>query len=259
MTTRIKEDEYEKKINITGQKFSCDEVDKSIPKPLPQAGGFGILIVGKPGMGKTSLVLSLICKQGKAFNKKFDKVFIFSPSMITMEDDPFELIPGDQKYDCASFENITEVLETIKDSGEKVLLILDDCISEIRGKGRGEVEGLLEKIFFNRRHLCGAGGSCSIIATSQTYNKISPKLRKTASQIVFYKNLHKKELDSIFDEMILIPKKEFYDVCKYIYKKKHDFMYIDTTKEPSRMLHRNFNPLSISSPNIPDEDFEFDS
>ena len=137
-----------------------------------------------------------------------------------MEDDPFELIPGDQKYDCASFENITEVLDTMKDSGEKSLLILDDCISEIRGKGRGEVEGLLEKIFFNRRHLCGAGGSCSIIATSQTYNKISPKLRKTASHIVFYKNLHKKELDSIFDEMILIPKKEFYDVCKYIYKKK---------------------------------------
>ena len=151
--TRIREEEYEKKINITGQKFSCDDVDKSIPKPLPQAGGFGILIVGKPGMGKTSLVLSLICKQGKAFNKKFDKVFIFSPSMITMEDDPFELIPGDQKYDCASYENITDVLETIKDSGEKVLLVLDDCISEIRGKGRGEVEGLLEKIFFNRRHL----------------------------------------------------------------------------------------------------------
>ena len=59
--------------------------------------------------------------------------------------------------------------------------------------------------------------------------------------------------------MILIPKKEFYDVCKYIYKKKHDFMYIDTTREPSRMLHKNFNPLSISSPNIPAEDFEFDS
>ena len=112
------------------------------------------------------------------------------------------------------------------------------------------MEGLLEKICFNRRHLCGAGGSCSIIATSQTNNKISPKLRKTASQIVFYKNLHKKELDSIFDEMILIPKKEFYDVCQYIYKRKHDFMFLDTTQQPHKMIHRNFNPLNITSPNI---------
>ena len=256
--TRIREEEYEKKINITGQKFSCDAVDKSIPKPLPQAGGFGLLIIGKPGMGKTSLILSLICKKGKAFNRKFDRVFIFSPSLITMEDDPFETIPGDQKYESASTENIEDVLDTIKDSGEKVLLVLDDCISEILGKGRGEVEGLLEKIFFNRRHLCGAGGSCSIIATSQTYNKISPKLRKTASQIVFYKNLHKKELDSIFDEMILIPKKEFYDVCQYIYKRKHDFMYLDTSLDPHKMIHRNFNPLNITSPNI-SQDFEFDN
>ena len=256
--TRIREEEYEKKINITGQKFSCDAVDKSIPKPLPQAGGFGLLIIGKPGMGKTSLILSLICKQGKCCNRKFDRVFIFSPSLITMEDDPFETIPDDQKYESASTENIEDVLETIKDSGEKVLLVLDDCISEIRGKGRGEVEQLLEKIFFNRRHLCGAGGSCSIIATSQTYNKISPKLRKTASQIVFYKNLHKKELDSIFDEMILIPKKEFYDVCQYIYKRKHDFMYLDTSLEPHKMIHRNFNPLNITSPNI-SKDFEFDN
>jgi len=255
--TRIHEEEYEKKINVTGQKFSCDEVDDSIPKPLPRQGGFGMLICGKPGSGKTSLILSLCCKQGRAFNRKFDKVYIFSPSLITMENDPFETIPSGQKFECASLENIQGVLATMKDSGEKSLLILDDCISEIRGKGRGEIEGLLEKIFFNRRHLCGAGGSCSIIATSQTYNKISPKLRKTASQIVFYKNLHKRELDSIYDEMILIPKKEFYDVCQFIYKKKHDFMYIDTTQQPHKMIHRNFNPLIISSPNI-SKDFEFD-
>lgn len=258
MTTRIHEGEYDKKINVTGQKFSCDAADDSIPHPLPRRGGFGMLLVGKPGAGKTSLILSLLCKQGKGFNKKFDKVFIFSPSLITMEEDPFEMIPSNQKFECASLENLTDVLSTIKDSGEKILIVLDDCISDIRGKGRGEVESILEKIFFNRRHLCGSGGSCSIMATSQTYNKISPKLRKTASHIIFYKNLHKKELDSIFEEMILIPKKEFYDTCQFIYKKKHDFMFIDTTQEPQKMLHRNFCPLTITSPNI-STNFEFES
>ena len=173
--TSIEEKLYDKKITITGQEFSCDDIDESIPKPLPQKGGFGWLIIGIPGMGKTSLILSLVCKQNKALNKKFDKIFIFSPSLITMNDDPFELIPEDQKFEEATLENIDYVLEDIKDSGQKVLLILDDVIADVRGKGKSQIENQLQKIFFNRRHLCGAGGSCSIIATSQTYNKIDPK------------------------------------------------------------------------------------
>ena len=248
--TTIKEGEYEKKINISKFDFTCDDIDDSIPHPLPQKGGFAMLVVGKPGSGKTTMILSLVCKQGKAFNKKFDRVYVFSPSLITMAEDPFELIPDDQKFEEATLENLQQVLGEIKTSGEKVLLILDDVIADIRGKGKGEVENLLEKIFFNRRHLAGAGGSLSIIATSQTYNKISPKLRKTASQLIFYENKQKKELDSIFDEIILIPKKEFYDTLRYIYNKKHNFMYIDTSLPEHKMIHKNFNPLEISSPNI---------
>ena len=250
--TSIEEKEYDKKIVVSGQKFSCDDVDNTIPMPLPQKGGFAMLIVGKPGMGKTSLILSLVCKQGKAFNRKFDRVYVFSPSLITMEDDPFELIPDDQKFETANYENITQLLGEIKDSGEKILIIFDDVIADIRGKGRGEVENLLQKIFFNRRHLAGAGGSVSIIATSQTYNKIDPKLRKTASHLVFYENKQKKEIESIFEEVILIPKKEYYDALRYIYDKKHNFMYLDTTLPDNRMIHKNFNQLVISSPNITD-------
>tara|TARA_R100000700_G_C3129617_1_gene115359 strand:- start:20 stop:796 length:777 start_codon:yes stop_codon:yes gene_type:complete len=251
--TNIQEKEYEKKINITGSKFSCDEVDNTIPKPLPQKGGFAWLIIGKPGMGKTSLILSLVCKQGKALNKKFDKVFVFSPSLITMESEPFELIPDDQKFEDCTYDNLQGVLDTIKDSGEKVLLILDDVIADVRGKGKAATENLLEKVFFNRRHLAGAGGSCSIIATSQTYNKISPKLRKTASHYCIYENKQKKEIESIFDEVILIPKKEFYDVLRYIYNKKHNFMFIDSSLPENRMIHKNFNQLVISSPNITED------
>jgi tRNA U34 5-carboxymethylaminomethyl modifying GTPase MnmE/TrmE len=84
MTTSIQEKEYDKKIVVSATKFSCDDVDDSIPKPLPQKGGFAMLIVGRPGYGKTSLINSLVCKSGKNFNRKFDKVYIWSPSMITM-------------------------------------------------------------------------------------------------------------------------------------------------------------------------------
>tara|TARA_R100000541_G_scaffold6866_1_gene14452 strand:+ start:338 stop:1108 length:771 start_codon:yes stop_codon:yes gene_type:complete len=247
--TSISEKEYDKKINISGTKFSCDDVDDSIPAPLPRKGGFAIIIVGRPGYGKTSLINSLVCKSGRNFNRKFDRLFIWSPSMITMEGDPYEMIPDEQKFEEATLENIQGVLDEIKDTGEKVLFIFDDVIADIRGKGKGAIENLLQKIFFNRRHLAGAGGSVSIIATSQTYNKIDPKLRKTASHLIQYKP-QKKEIENIYDDMITLPKKEFMDALRYIYKKKHDFMFLDLQQEESKQIHKNFNQLIIKSPNI---------
>tara|TARA_R100001460_G_scaffold56917_3_gene96671 strand:+ start:261 stop:1028 length:768 start_codon:yes stop_codon:yes gene_type:complete len=247
--TSIEEQEYDKKIVVSATKFSCDDVDTTIPKPLPQKGGFAILIVGRPGYGKTSLINSLVCKSGKNFNRKFDRVYIWSPSMITMEGDPYEMIPEDQKFESATLENIQGVLDEIKDTGDKVLFIMDDVIADIRGKGKGEIENLLQKVFFNRRHLAGYGGSVSIIATSQTYNKIDPKLRKTASQLIQYKP-QKKEIENIYDDMINLPKKEFSDVLRYIYQKKHDFMFIDTQLPDDKQIHKNFNQLIIRSPNI---------
>ena len=171
--------------------------------------------------------------------------------MITMEGDPYELIPESQKFEEATYENIQGVLDEIKDSGEKVLFIFDDVIADIRGKGRGEIENLLQKIFFNRRHLSGAGGSVSIIATSQSYVKVDPKLRKTASHLIQYKP-SKKEIENIYDDLITIPKKEFFEVLRYIYKKKHDFMFIDLQQEDTKQIHKNFNQLIIRSPNITD-------
>ena len=253
--TTIVEKEYDKKIVVSGTKFSCDDLDKTIPAPLPQRGGFAFIVVGRPGFGKTSLLNTLVCKSGRNFNRKFDRVFIWSPSMITMEGDPYEMIPDDQKFEEASLENIQGVLDEIKDTGEKVLFIFDDVIADIRGKGKGDIENLLQKIFFNRRHLSGAGGSVSIMATSQTYNKIDPKLRKTASHLIQYKP-QKKEIENIFDDMINLPKKEFMDVLRYIYKKKHDFMYLDLQEEDTKQIHKNFTQLIIKSPNI--QEFDLD-
>jgi hypothetical protein len=254
--TNIQEKEYDKKINITATKFSCDDVDDSIPAPLPKKGGFAMLIVGRPGYGKTSLINSLVCKSGKCFNRKFDRVFLWSPSMVTMVDDPYELVPSEQKFEEATLENIQGVLDEIKGSSEKILFILDDTIADIRGKGKGQIENLLQKIFFNRRHLAGAGGSVSIIATSQSYVKIDPKLRKTCSHLIQYKP-QKKEIENIYDDMITIPKPVFMDVLRYIYKKKHDFMFLDLQQEDTKQIHKNFTQLLIKSPLIQD-DFELE-
>lgn len=257
METKIKEIEPDKPIVVNKFSFTCDDADTSIPKPLPQQGGFAMLIVGKPRSGKTNLLLNLTTKAYRNFNRKFDRVYLFSPSVATMENNPFELLPDDQKYDELTLDNLKYVLEDIKDSSDKTLFILDDVIADMRGKGKAQLENLLHKVFFNRRHLAGKGGSVSIIATSQTYNKIDPKIRRTASHLIFFENKNKKELDTIFDEVILIPKKEFYDTLRYVYDKPFQFLFIDTTLPDERMLFKNFNQLEISSPNIIGDGFRF--
>tara|TARA_R110000737_G_scaffold259553_2_gene268075 strand:- start:1056 stop:1841 length:786 start_codon:yes stop_codon:yes gene_type:complete len=256
--TRITETEPEDKIVVSKFAFTCDGFDETIPKPLPQQGGFAMLIVGKPRSGKTNLLLNLTTKTNKQFNRKFDRVYLFSPSVLTMENNPFELLPDDQKYEELTLSNLKSVLADIKESEEKVLFIFDDVIADMRGKGKAELENLLHKVFFNRRHLAGRGGSVSIIATSQTYNKIDPKIRRTASHLIFFENKNKKELDTIFDEVILIPKKEYYETLRYVFDKPFQFLFVDTTLPDNKMMFKNFNQLTIASPNILGESYSFD-
>ena len=172
----------EKKIVIKKFAFSCDDIDESIPKPLPQTLNWFMLICGRPGSGKTTLLLNLICKRGKNYNKKFDRIYVFSPSLATLKKDPFSDLPEEQKFQELDVETLEAVLEEIADSGDKVLLIMDDVVNDM--KKSMKLQTLLAKILMNRRHLAGQGGSVSVIITTQVYNKIPAPIRKTASHIV---------------------------------------------------------------------------
>lgn len=243
---RITEKLPDKKIAIKKFAFSCDDIDDSIPKPLPQTLNWFMLICGKPGSGKTTLLLNLICKRGKNYNKKFDRIYVFSPSLITLKEDPFADLPEDQKFQELDVETLEAVLLDIAESGDKVLMIMDDVVNDM--KKSMKLQTLLGKILMNRRHLAGQGGSVSVIITTQVYNKIPAPIRKTASHIVIYHTKNKKELETIFDELVLIPKQEFYDLLKYTFQKKNDFLYIDTNKDFNNMFHRNFNQLEFVAP-----------
>jgi len=243
----IKETQADKRVVIKKFDFSCDDADESIPPPLPQSLNFFWIISGKPGSGKTTLILNLICKRGKMYNRKFDKIFLFSPSLSTMKNDPFETLPEEQKYPELSEEILEAVLEEIADTGEKILLLIDDCVNDI--KKSAILQRLMCKILMNRRHLCGSGGSVSVILTTQVYNKIPAPIRKTASHICVYHTKNKKELETIFDELITCEKKDFFDILNYTFKKKNDFLYLDTNKDHENMFHRNFNKLELKSKN----------
>ena len=243
----IRETPSDEKIVLSKFHFNCDELDESIPKPLPQMLNFFMLICGRPGSGKTTLILNLVCKRGKMYNKKFDKIFVFSPSLLTMKDEPFVELPEDQVFTDLTEESLVSTLEDIKESGDKILYILDDVVNDMK-KSVG-VQNTLSKMLMNRRHLAGAGGSCSFIITTQVYNKIPAPIRKTASQIILFHTKNKKEIDTIFDELIIIPLKDFYEILKYCFDKKNHFVFIDVNKSYDKMFHKCFNQLEFSSSN----------
>ena len=244
---RISEVEPDNKIVLSKFKFSCDDKDESIPLPLPQMLNFFLLVNGRPGSGKTSLILNLVAKRGKLYNKKFDKVYVFSPSLITMAKNPFEDLPDNQLHTELTEENLTTALEEISNSGEKILFIIDDCVNDM--KKSAALQTLLSKMLMNRRHLAGSGGSTSFIITTQVYNKVPAPIRKTASHIIIYHTKNKKELETIYDELIIIPLKDFYQILKYCFDKKHNFVYIDVDKSYDKMFHKNFNALQFNSTN----------
>ena len=105
----------------------------------------------------------------------------------------------------------------------------------------------MNKIAMNRRHLCGEGGSVSIILTTQVLNKIPASIRKSASHLILFNTKNKREIDCIFDEIILIPKKDFYDIMKYVFDKKHNFLYLDINQDHNKMFHKNFNQLEFKT------------
>jgi len=235
----------EKPIVVSKFEMSCDQVCADIPKPLPQVLNFFMVIVGRPGSGKTNLLLNLTAKHGRAFNKKFDKVFLWSPSLGTVNNDPFETLPDEQKFDDLTAENLQGVLDEIDSSGDRCLFIWDDIISNF--KNNGPLEKLCHKVLMNRRHLAGSGGSVSVILTSQVFNKTPAVLRKVATHLILFSTKNKKELITIFDELILVPKAEFYAILSHCFQRKYDFLYIDLTKHETRCFHRCFNLLTFKS------------
>ena len=173
-----------------------------------------------------------------------DRIFLFSPSLTTMKDNPFEELEENQVYSELTEDNLEGVLESIADCGEKVLLIIDDCVNDL--KKSPNLQRIMCKILMNRRHLCGYGGSVSVIMTTQVWNKINAPIRKCANFITIYNTKSKRELMTLFDEVITIPKESFFNILNFTFKKKHDFLFLDTTKDQNNMFHRNFNKLNFS-------------
>ena len=63
---------------------------------------------------------------------------------------------------------------------------------------------------------------------------------------ILYETKNRKELDCMFDEIIVgLTKQEWYQLLKYVWDKKFNFLYLDTGNSFNKMYHRNFNTLEL--------------
>ena len=228
-----------KKLKISGIKYSSDSIDASIPYPLPQ-GCFFFGLFGKPGSGKTTFLINLLAKKGRFYNQKFDKVFIFSPSIFSgnLKNNPFDALPEDQKH--TDLDKLDEVIADIYGSDEKVCMVFDDVQAELRGETLNTFLDLVN----NRRHYTTQ--SVSIILCSQVYNQINLRVRKGLSHIVFWSSKNRKEIKSLQEEYLsFLDDKELKEMLNYTWKTKYDFLFISTYAPQDKMVFRNFNSLIL--------------
>ena len=139
--------------------------------------------------------------------------------------------------------------EEIKESGEKILLILDDVVNDIR-KNKG-VDKVLAKILYNRRHITADGGDdangVTVWLTTQSWNRIPLMIRKVANGLIAFKLKNVKEILSIYDEFVMgLGKEQFMNILKYVYKNPYDFLFLNFDNPWDEVYHRNFNRLVLN-------------
>lgn len=180
------------------------------------------LFIGRPGSGKTSLLYSFF-KSKELFAKVYHNIFLFQPSASrsSMKDKLFDKLPDENKYEELSFENLNDVMTRIKDEDKEYnnCIIFDDMGAYLKNK---ETKQLLKELIYNRRHL-----RTSIFFLVQTYLSIEKDIRKLFSNIFVFK-VSKKELETIFEEVVEREKDNILPISRLVYDRPYEYLFINT-------------------------------
>jgi len=200
------------------------------------------LIVGRPGSGKTSLLVSWLSSKGKnrILRKCFDNIYLCMPtnSRQSLKNNIFEHHPADKMWDDLTLESITKIYENLeKNVSEKPkkssLIILDDCGASLKNK---YIQEHFRRILYNRRHL-----ATHVIVLVQSYLSVPKDLRKLATNVIMFKP-SKVENENFYTELIPHKKEMMDELTKYIYKKRGDYLLLNCD---SGKLYSDYNEIVI--------------
>jgi len=228
-------------------KFNVDGLlGEHIKTPFPST-SFFMIICGRAGSGKTSLLINMLESKGinRIYNKVFDKIVLVMPtnSRKSMKDNPLDDLPADQTFEEFTPDTIKKI-KAIREDFDKLdlkkkrprnqLLILDDITATL--KNNDIMKSLIE-LATNRRHL-----KLSIVLLVQFLRAIPRPVRFQATQVVFFKPSNILDTQILKDEYVNLPTDQFNDLCRFIFVDSHDFLFIDKNNET---YYKNLQKINL--------------
>jgi len=199
--------------------------------------------IGRPGSGKTSLLVSMLTgrKKDKVFRKVFNNVILVMPttSRNSMKNNIFKKHVPVRMFDELDYKTINTIHSQLLHSStenESTLLILDDVGAMLK---RPEIQETFRKIIYNRRHL-----KCAIIILLQSYMSIPKEIRKLFNNVVMFKP-PKTEFINLFEELFETKKEMALDIMSFAYKEPHDWLLLNV---PSQRLFKSFDEIIVHNP-----------
>lgn len=218
-----------------------DTLTPSPTHPLPD-GSFTLMVVGPPGSGKTNFAIGNLLLMDWAYQGRFDRVYLTSPSLDSFAE-PYFLSLGRRVQPHYYPGRLAEILREIQGTHKQVLLVFDDCMQELCTDNSKTSETV--PLLANRRHLTGDhGGFVSLIFTAQFYRGVYPNFRRLSSHLVLYPTKNLEELGSIHSEVGI--GLGFEDFVRLLYRvwgdDPHQFALIDVGKG---LVYRGLDPTPI--------------
>lgn len=199
------------------------------------------VIIGKPGSGKTSLLISFLKgrKKEKVFRKCFDHVLLVMPpsSIASMKDNVFKDHSPDKIFDELNSETITTILNKLTVSSaekENTLLILDDIGSSLKDNS---IQQVLKKIIYNRRHL-----KVHVVMLLQSFKSCPLDIRKMMTNIFMFKP-SKQEFQTLFDELFETEKDNAINIMNLVYDRPHQYLMLNVE---SQKMYKGFDEIIIT-------------
>mgnify|MGYP006097121839 CR=1 FL=1 len=225
---------------------------------------FRMIICGRSGLGKTSLIGGLLLLPDFYANDyDGNRCYLFSPmkndykmSVIAGEDG--KDIPDENIFTEYDDDTLNTVYDFLVDEYEEnlangvkdkkklnSLIVLDDMSFDgsLKGSGgRGGAYNAINRVFMNgRKHLI------SIIISSQKYSQISTGQRSNATSIFFYNSAMKERELFETDNNYLQSKKQFFKMLDDNLKGKRDWIYVNYSNDKDKFyLDKDFNVIDTA-------------
>ena len=195
------------------------------------------LLVGRPGSGKTYLLINFV---NKLYKKCFHHIYVFMPlhSRNSLKNNIFDKIDQSQVYDELNQVNINDVYQKVKANalkGERSLIIYDDVQKALKDFS---VLTSLKNIIANQRHLKVVN-----LILMQNYFALDKSLRELINNIIMFK-LNKSQTEKLFTECIEGGKEMFEEVRDLVFDKPYKWLFINCT---SQKIYDGFDEIIFTS------------